>query len=260
MIFLRSSLFNLLFYLNLIFLLIVGTPCLIFGRHAVQELARIWARISIWLLDKICGAKLEFRGLEHLPSGAYIVASKHQSFLETFALTTQTPDFSFVLKRELMMIPFFGWYLKRGGMIGINRSKRGNALMQLTPLVRDLMAGQRQFIIFPEGTRRPVGAPPRFKSGIAHLYLGTGAICVPVALNTGLFWPRRSFLRRPGRIVIEFLEPIQPGLAKESFMQLLESRIESACERLVAEACGEEPVLREAVPTIGEPCPPERLA
>lgn len=248
MIFIRSILFNLLFYIQLIVLLVGGSPCLIFGRHAVQNIARLWARNSIWLLDRICGAKLEFRGAEHLPNGACIIASKHQSFLETFSLTTQAPDFSFVLKRELMIIPFFGWYLKRGGLIGIDRSKRGSALTQLTPLVREHIAQGRQFIIFPEGTRRPIGAAPHYKSGVAHLYLETGAICVPVALNTGLFWPRRSFWRRPGRIVIEFLEPILPGFDKETFMRLLQTRIEAATDRLVAEACLEEPALRAAVP------------
>ncbi len=248
MVFVRSILFNALFYIQLIVLLIGGSPCLVFGRHAVHGIARLWANNSIWLLNKICGAKLEFRGLEHLPDGACIIASKHQSFLETFALTTKAPDFSFVVKRELMMIPFFGWYLKRGGMLGIDRSKRGTALAQLTPLVQELIAQRRQLLIFPEGTRRPIGAPPHYKAGVAHLYLETGAICVPVALNTGLFWPRRSFWRRPGRIVIEFLEPILPGFDKETFMRLLQSRIETATDRLVAEACLEEPALRAAMP------------
>jgi 1-acyl-sn-glycerol-3-phosphate acyltransferase len=247
-IFLRSGLFNLLFYLNLIMLLVGGLPCLLFGRHAVQALSRIWARNSIWLLDKICGAKLEFRGVEHLPAGGCIIACKHQSFLETFVLTLPAPDFCFVLKRELMMIPFFGWYLKCCGMIGIDRSKRGNVLVHLTPIVRNLVARGRQFIIFPEGTRRPVGAPPHFKPGVAHLYKATGAICVPVAVNTGLFWPRRSFLRRPGRVVIEFLEPIAPGLDKVTFMRQLQTKIESATDSLVREACRDEPALRAALP------------
>ena len=247
MIFIRSVLYNAFFYIHFIVLLIGGSPCLIFGRHAVQGIARLWARNSIWALDKICGAKLEFRGLENLPKGACLIAAKHQSSLETFALTTQASDFSFLLKRELMMIPFFGWYLKRGGLIAIDRSKRGTALTQVTPLVRELIAEGRQFIIFPEGTRRPIGAPPHYKSGVAHLYTETGAICVPVALNTGLFWPRRSFWRRPGRVVIEFLEPILPGLDKESVMRLLQSRIETATDRLVAEACLEEPALRAAI-------------
>jgi len=247
-IFLRSALFNLLFYINLIGLLIGGLPCLLFGRHAVQALSRVWARNSIWLLEKICGAKIEFRGVEHIPAGGCIIACKHQSFLETFLLTLQAPDFSFVLKRELMLIPFFGWYLKRCGVIGIDRSKRGNVLLYLTPMVRDLVAQGRQFIIFPEGTRRPVGAPPRFKPGVAHLCKATAAICVPVAVNTGLFWPRRSFLRRPGKIIIEFLEPMLPGLDKAAFMRLLQTKIEAATGKLVAEACREEPSLCAALP------------
>jgi len=239
----RSILFNVLFYAQLVGLLIGGLPCLLFGRGAVHGLARLWARNSIWLLEKVCGAKLEFRGLENLPPGACIVAAKHQSFLETFALTVPVSNFSFVLKQELMRIPFFGWYLKRGGMVGIDRADRTSVLTKLTPRVRHQLEQGRQFIIFPEGTRRPVGAPPQYKAGVARLYMASDAVCVPVAVNTGLFWPRRSFRRRPGRIVIEFLEPIQPGLEKEVFMKTLQSRIETATDRLVAEACREKPVL-----------------
>ncbi len=246
MIFLRSFIFNAAYNFNLFCLVIGGTPTLIFGRHAVQGLGRLWARSSFWLLDKICGAKLEFRGLEHLPPGACIIASKHQSVFETFALTTKTSDFVFVLKRELTMIPFFGWYLKGCDMIAIDRAKRGTVLAQITPRVREALAEGRKFIIFPEGTRRPVGAPPQYKSGVAHLYAATGAVCIPVALNTGVFWPRRGFLRRPGRIVIEFLEPIAPGLDKETFMRTLQTRVETATDRLVAEALNGDPPLRAA--------------
>jgi len=242
----RSILFNIFFYAQLVGLLIAGLPCLLFGRKAVHGLARLWARNSIWLLEKICGAQLEFRGLENLPQGACIVAAKHQSFLETFALTVPVSDFTFILKRELMRIPFFGWYLKRGGMVGIDRADRTGILTKLTPLVREQLEAGHQFIIFPEGTRRPIGAPPNYKAGIARLYLSSDAVCVPVAVNTGLFWPRRSFRRRPGRIVIEFLEPISPGLDKEVFMKTLENRIETATDQLVAEACRERPVLLEA--------------
>jgi len=239
----RSILFNVLFYAQLVGLLIGGVPCLFFGRRGVHGLARLWARNSIWLLDKICGAKLEFRGLENLPKGACIVVAKHQSFLETFALTVPVSDFTFILKRELMRIPFFGWYLKRGGMIGIDRADRTSVVTRLTPRVREQLEEGHQFIIFPEGTRRPVGAPPQYKAGVARLYLASDVVCVPVAVNTGLFWQRRSFRRRPGRIVIEFLEPIQPGLEKEVFMKTLQNRIETATDRLVAEACREKPML-----------------
>jgi len=233
MILLRSLVFNVLFYLNVAGLMILGLPCLFKDRHSVHNLARVWARSSLWLLDKICGTKVEFRGLEHIPPGACIIAAKHQSTLETFALTIKLSDFSYILKRELVLIPFFGWYLKRAEQIGIDRSKRSQALADAIRKARPVLAEGRQIFIFPEGTRRPAGAPPRFKSGVAHLYAEMSVVCVPVALNTGLFWPRRSFTRRPGTVVIEFLEPIEPGLDKQSFMYILENRIETATVRLI---------------------------
>ncbi len=177
-------------------------------RGAVQGLARLWARSSLWLLDKICGAKVEFRGLEHLPKGACIIAAKHQSALETFAITTQMDDFTFVLKRELLAIPLFGWYLKRAEQIAIERARRGQALSDLTRQVQEALAQGRQVFIFPEGTRKAAGAPPDYKPGVAHLCAASGALCVPVALNSGLFWAPRGWQRRPGRVVIEFLAPI----------------------------------------------------
>jgi 1-acyl-sn-glycerol-3-phosphate acyltransferase len=249
MIFLRSILFNVAFYFNLVFLMLVGLPCLLRDRHAVHALARLWARNSLWLLDKICGAKIEFRGLEHMPKGGCLIAAKHQSFLETFALTLVTADFTFVLKRELMRIPFFGWYLSRAEQIGIDRSKGGSALAQIIRQGRDALAEGRQIFIFPEGTRRPPGAAPAYKAGVAQIYAQTGAVCLPVALNTGLVWPRRSFVRRPGRVTIEFLEPIAPGLDKKTFMDLLQKSIETASTRLLAEAQQRDPSLTQVKPS-----------
>ncbi len=239
----RSLLFTTLFYLTTTVLALVGLPYLAFDRHAVQNLARIWVRASLWLLDKICGIKVEFRGLENLPRGACLIAAKHQSTLETLALTLAAHDFSFVLKRELVAIPIFGWYLNRAEQVAIDRAKRGQALPDLNRQVREALAQDRQIIIFPEGTRRPVNAAPQYKAGVAHLYADAGAICVPVALNSGLFWPRGNGLRRPGAATIAFLEPIEPGLDKQSFMSLLESRIESATAKLIAEALAADPSL-----------------
>lgn len=247
MILLRSLLFNALFYLTTTALAIFGLPCLVMDRHGVQKFARFWTRSSVWLLETVCGTKVEFRGLEHLPRGACIVASKHQSTLETLALTTKGSDFTFVLKRELMGIPIFGWYLRGAEQLAIDRAKRGQALNDLARQAREAVAQGRQIIIFPEGTRKNVGAPVQYKTGVAHLYVETGAICVPVALNTGLFWPRHSLSVHPGRVTIAFLEPIAPGLDKESFMQLLESRIETATAQLVAEALATDPSLKSAV-------------
>ncbi len=247
MIVIRSIVFNVLFYANVTILAFLGLPTLLLNRGAVQDLARLWSRNSLWLLDKVCGAKVEFRGLQNLPKGACVIAAKHQSALETFALTTQMDDFTFVLKRELLAIPMFGWYLKGAGQIAVDRARRGQALADLTRQVAGAVAQGRQVFIFPEGTRKAPGAPPDYKSGVAHLCAATGAICVPVALNSGLFWPRRGWLRHPGRIVIEFLAPIAADADKQQFMRRLEAEIEQATARLIAEALAADPSLGAAL-------------
>ncbi|QBR70771.1 1-acyl-sn-glycerol-3-phosphate acyltransferase [Beijerinckiaceae bacterium] len=247
MILLRSFAFNFLFYLTTTALAIFGLPVLFMGRRSVQSYAKFWTGSAVWLLDTVCGTKIIFRGLENLPRGACIVASKHQSTLETLALTTKGSDFTFVLKRELLRIPIFGWYLQGAEQLAIDRAKRSLALSDLARQARQAVEEGRQIIIFPEGTRKNVGAPPQYKSGVAHLYCETEAVCVPVALNAGLFWARRSLTIHPGKVTIAFLEPIAPGLDKESFMQLLESRIEAATSELVAEALAADPSLKGAL-------------
>lgn len=251
MILLRSIIFNICFYTLLVVLMIIGSPLLFTRRQTVQAWARFWARLSLVLLDRICHLKVEFRGLEHLPKGAALIAPKHQSFLETFALPLVVGDFAFVHKRELILIPLFGWYLWATEQIAIDRAKRGSALAQVVKGARKIFAENRQLFIFPEGTRRPVGAAPNYKAGVAHIQADTGVVCVPVALNSGLFWPRRQFRKHPGTVVIEFLQPIEPGLGKAKFMQVLEERIESATKRLIAEACGKDRSL--ACPTLADP-------
>lgn len=241
MIIARSALFNVLFYGNLIVLMIAGLPTLLFGRRAVLSLARTWSRSSLWLLRVVCGTKAEIRGLENIPKGACLVAPKHQSFWETFALTLYFDDFSYVLKRELTWIPFFGWYLLRAEQIAVDRASARIALRQLAAKAAALFAEGRQLFIFPEGTRRAPGAPPAYKAGVAYIYEKTGAPCLPVALNAGLFWPRRRFVRFPGTILVEFLPVIAPGMEREAFLEELERRIESATNRLTVEAAGQKP-------------------
>jgi 1-acyl-sn-glycerol-3-phosphate acyltransferase len=233
--FLRSALFNFLFYATMIVLMIIGLPALLVGRKAILALARTWSRFSLWLLKAVCGTSAEFRGLENIPQGACIIAPKHQSFWETFALILFFEDFAYVLKRELTLIPVFGWYLQRAGQIAINRATARTALKQLVVKAKTLFADGRQLFLFPEGTRRAPGAPPAYKSGVAYVYEKTGVPCLPVALNAGLFWPRRRFLRFPGTIVVEFLPVIGPGMQRDAFLQELERRIETATDRLVAE-------------------------
>jgi 1-acyl-sn-glycerol-3-phosphate acyltransferase len=247
MVWLRSALFHVLFYIVLIGLMIVGLPYAFMPRQKMLDLPKLWGRVSLFLLAHVCGLKVEFRGLEHLPEGAAIIAAKHQSFLETFAMPTKLGDFTYVLKRELMKIPVFGWYLRAAEQLAIDRSRRANALNLVAKAAREVLAQGRQIVIFPEGTRKLVGAPPDYKAGVAFVQAETGALCVPVALNTGLFWPRSGFLRRPGCAVIEFLEPIGPGLDKRAFMAVLQDRIETASDRLAAEAFERDPALRKLV-------------
>ncbi|MCI0598807.1 MAG: 1-acyl-sn-glycerol-3-phosphate acyltransferase [Beijerinckiaceae bacterium] len=248
MILLRSLLFHACFYVLTATLAIIGLPVLLLNRHRVQAYAKFWTGSAVWLLEKICNTKIDWRGLENLPPGACIIAAKHQSALETLALTTKGADFGFILKRELMAIPVFGWYLKGAGQLGIDRAKRAQALSDLARQARVAIAQNRQLIIFPEGTRKPVGNKPDYKPGAAYLYTETNAVCVPVALNTGLFWPRRSLSIKPGTVTIAFLEPIAPGLDKKTFMQLLESRIETATAELIREALAADPALGSALP------------
>jgi 1-acyl-sn-glycerol-3-phosphate acyltransferase len=236
MIALRSLIFNVAFYLNLVVLMVLGLPALLAGRKGVFFMARTWAKTSIWLLEKICGLRVEFRGLENIPQGGYILAAKHQSFLETFALVPHTPDFAIILKRQLMYIPAFGLYLSVGGQIGIDRSRGRSAMAQIIEQAGAVLRAGRQVYIYPEGTRRPPGAEPAYKPGVAFLYAATGAPCLPVALNTGLYWGRRGFLRRPGTAVIEFLPVIPAGLPRDAFFNRLKESIEGGTRALIAEA------------------------
>jgi 1-acyl-sn-glycerol-3-phosphate acyltransferase len=232
---LRSILFNGLFYLNTLVHVLLAVPTLVMPYRAVVGVAKMWGRVNLWLLRRACALDVEWQGLEKIPPGGIIVAAKHQSAWETFALLTLLDDPVFILKRELMWIPVFGWCLWKGGMIPVDRGAGRSALTAMTAQVRAAIAGRRQIIIFPEGTRRPAGAAPKYKFGVAFLYADCGAPCVPIALNSGLYWPRRRFLRFPGKIRVEVLDPIQPGQDRNAFFTALEQRLEAATARLVAE-------------------------
>jgi 1-acyl-sn-glycerol-3-phosphate acyltransferase len=227
--------FNVLFYVNLIVHMIVALPILLLPYRILLLFVRSYARTSLWLLHVCCGTRVEWRGLEKIPTGPCIVASKHQSLWETFALFAALDDPIYILKRELMWIPFFGWYTWKADMIPVDRGAGAQALSKMTEAARIQLRRPRQLVIFPEGTRRPPGAEPRYKFGVAHLYGETGAPCVPMALNSGLFWPRRSFRRYPGTVLVEVLDPIVPGMEKQAFFTHLQNVLEAASARLVEE-------------------------
>jgi len=236
LILIRSVAFNVLFYLNTLLYLIAALPTFFMPYRAIIAVARSWGRVNLVLLRVVAGIDCEVRGREKIPYGPIIVASKHQSAWETFALLPLFGNPVFILKRELQWIPIFGWLTIKGRMVPVDRGAGSQALSDMIERARVELADNRQLIIFPEGTRRPAGAVPRYKFGVAHLYAAEGVPCVPVALNSGLFWPRRSIRRLPGTVVVEILGPIAPGLDKEVFFKRLQHDIETATARLIAEA------------------------
>lgn len=235
MIFLRSALFNLVFYVNLFLFMALGAVFLATPRRWSIRALQLWARSSLFLLKTITGIGMEVRGTRNIPRGACLLAGKHQSFWETFAILPLLDDPAMVLKKELSFIPLFGWYILKFQMIPVERSAGAQALRSLTRRAAQAIADGRQVVIMPEGTRRAPGDPPAYKPGAAALYGKLAVPCVPFALNSGLHWPRRSFLRYPGTIVVSFLEPIAPGLDRKSFQARLETAIETETAKLIAE-------------------------
>jgi len=233
---LRSLLFAPVFYINTALFLVLGS-FLLFGprRYAMMGL-KAHAIVTLWLLKIIVGTRMEVRGREKLPKPPYLVASKHQSAWDTFALIPIFSDPALVMKAELRHIPFYGWFSRKFEHIFVERSRGPAALRMLGRDAKARAEAGREVLIFPEGTRRPSGAKADYKSGAVALYEELGLPCVPMALNSGLYWPRRKLMRYPGTIIVEILDPIPAGLARKDFRALLEARIEAASNGLIVEA------------------------
>ncbi|MEB3701886.1 1-acyl-sn-glycerol-3-phosphate acyltransferase [Candidatus Bealeia paramacronuclearis] len=230
---LRSLLFDGLLYSWTAFCVIVFIPTLISRRTALWT-NNLWAAGVFWLCKHVLGLNYEIKGRENLPQGPYFIASKHQSAWETMIYHVLLTDAIYVLKKELMWIPLFGWFLKRLDMIPVSRSKK-KALQDLRQMLQasdDAVQENRTIVIFPEGTRSKPGFPGTYHAGVAVLYSHLSIPVVPVALNSGLFWPRKGLIKKPGLVTLEFLKPIQPGLSKQAFMALLEERIEEGSLKL----------------------------
>lgn len=241
MLYIRSLAFNFVFYVSLVMQMIFWTPYYFLSpRHRAWFVPKFWARTSLWLQEKIAGTKSEISGMENLPEGSFILAPKHQSFWDAIAFFPYLRDPLYILKRELMWIPVFGWYIAKMNMIPVNRGKRSVALKAVVVATRKEMQNDRQLIIYPEGTRRAPGDEPAYKWGIAELYSALNLPVVPVAHVAGLYWPRRKFLRHPGTIKARFLKPIPAGLDKEVFMKRLVAETEAACDEFLIEAAQSE--------------------
>lgn len=210
-------------------------PATLLPRRAVAPIVGTYIAIILWLLRSVLGLNWELRGLGARQLGPVLVAAKHQSALETLVLQYALGDPAIILKRELLVIPLLGWILRRLGHIGVDRSGDLDEARRLLSEARRAHEEGWPVVIFPEGTRREVGAPPDYKAGVELLYGVLKAPCVPVAVNSGRVWPGKSLLPRPGRVVIEFLPPIEAGLSRAAFGERLEREVEEATARLLRE-------------------------
>ncbi|MEQ8370305.1 MAG: lysophospholipid acyltransferase family protein [Alphaproteobacteria bacterium] len=230
MLWLRSVLFNTLFYGTTAVFALICAPLLAAPRDSVLWLARAWAWLELWLLRCTAGLDTRFEGTP--PQGPAILAVKHQSAWETILMGLLARDFAVVVKRELLWIPLYGWFLARTGAIPVDRGAGASALRDLLRRGRAASRQNRVIVIFPEGTRTTPGDTRPYHPGIAALYAALDLPVIPVALNSGWFWPRRSFLRRPGRITIRYLPAIPPGLTRRDFQHRLASELEAGVAAL----------------------------
>jgi 1-acyl-sn-glycerol-3-phosphate acyltransferase len=230
---LRSLAFVVLFYLWSVFWVLLISPLLLGPRIWMVRSWRVWAHGIMALLRVVCDIRVEVRGREHIPQGRALIAPKHQCMLDVFAQFAWLPDSCFVTKKELMWIPFFGWYAYKARMIVVDRSAQAVALRKMVVDAKDRFADERQLVIFPEGTRGEPGVPGDYKPGIAALYRELDVAVCPMATNAGVHWPAHGFLRHRGTIVYEYLPPIPPGLKRAEFMRILQDRIETASTALL---------------------------
>jgi len=233
MIWIRSALFNVVFFSWTTLAVLVAVPVLAMPQRAMVAYARTWARSVLLLLRLICGLSHRVVGRERVPAGGVIIASKHQSAWDTIAFFAVFGAPVYILKRELLLIPFFGWCLLKAGMIAVDRKGKAAAMRNVMARAEEALAIGRQIVIFPQGTRVPPGEKRPYQPGAVGLYTQLKTTVVPVALDSGRFWARRSFLKRPGTITLEFLEPIAPGLTRAAAQRLIEERIETASDRLL---------------------------
>jgi 1-acyl-sn-glycerol-3-phosphate acyltransferase len=232
---LRAILFNLAFTLWTGVIGIIGLPVLLAPRRIVMRFGRLWSAVTLALLDATVGLTHELRGVENLPPGGGIIAMKHQSAWDTLVLPVLFDDVAVVIKKELTLLPFYGWYVLRAGSIPVDRKGGGAALKRMVALARKVAGDGRLIAIFPEGTRSAIGERRPYHPGVAALYGQLDLPLIPVAVNSGLYWGRRSFMKRRGCIIVEILPPLPPGLPRRKIMAELETRIEDATARLVAE-------------------------
>jgi 1-acyl-sn-glycerol-3-phosphate acyltransferase len=231
---LRSLVFVGQMYAMMALMAIFFTPWAIFDRRGAFAAVHTYCRWVRWTARWMVGLKTEVRGTP--PTGEVLIASKHQSFLDIIIIVSEVPRPKFIMKKQLKWAPILGWYALRIGCVPVDRGRRAQAIQQMTEGVKAGVQEPGQLIIYPQGTRVAPGTHKPYKVGTAILYEQTGQTCIPAATNVGVFWPRTGIFRKPGLAVVEFLDPIGPGMTSTAFMQELEAKIETASNRLMAEA------------------------
>jgi 1-acyl-sn-glycerol-3-phosphate acyltransferase len=231
---LRSALFNLVFLGGTALTVVLGLPLLAAPPWIMIAYVRVWARLMLGALRLICGIRVVVTGLGHVPPGAAIIAAKHQSAFDTVVWLTLLPAPVYVMKKELLSIPVWGWFARHCGQVPVDRLAGASALRGMVRAAGTALAAGRPVVIFPEGTRSAPGERLPYQPGVAALAAATGAPVLPAATDSGLAWGRRAFQKRPGVIHVSILPPLPPGLRRGPFMALLEETIETETARLIA--------------------------
>ncbi len=232
--FIRSLIFNIFLYIGLIAIFILAIPTLVLPSKYIIFFGRLSARYIVLILKLILNTKVIFHGIDNLKKvDNYFVASAHQSMFETFALQIPLDGPIFILKKELLSIPLFGWYLRKIGSIAIVRETTTKENLNFFDKIKDrIEKSKRPLLIFPQGTRVKLNEQPSFKKGVGRIYKAINLPCIPVALNTGKVWPKNSFMKYPGDIHISFLEPIMSGAESEEFTKNIENKIYTEIKKL----------------------------
>ncbi len=234
MLFIRSWIFTLLFIVWTGFLCTALLPLTWIGQKQASLAGRIWAWGIVWMLKLICGITHKVEGIENLPDGPCVIASKHQSAWDTMIFFYLMKHPVFVMKKELLKIPLFGNFMFKMGMIPVDRAGGAGALKQMLREVKLRFKNGMSLVVFPEGTRTNVGEISKYHPGIASIYQDPeiDVLFVPVSLNSGLCWSKNSIIKKPGVITIKFLKPFKKGMDRKEFMKELQNNIENGCKEI----------------------------
>jgi len=231
---LRSLLFNVVFLLWTLVPPVLFVWVVLLPRKYATAVVRGWQFIATWLSKIFVGIDYRIEGLEHIPQGACIIAAKHQSAWETCVLHVLFFDPAIVLKKELTYVPVWGWFANATGLIPIDRKGGARSLAIMRKAASDAVQAGRKIVIFPQGTRVLPGVKKPYKVGVVAMYQELDIPIVPMALNSGLFWPKGQFVKKPGTITLRFMPAIPPGLSRSQLMRRLQDDIETQSDLLAS--------------------------